>query len=99
MTKPPTVRRAFLHHVLRTTEEHGERQLGFAQGDKVLGEPHWSLVRQLTNLDTASLLRRYVSRMNWSTGNFPRLDLGVGPLPHASGCACEDTDRMPERCV
>ena len=77
MTKPPGVRRAFLHHVLRTTEEHGERQLRFAEGDKVLGDPHWPLVRQLTNLDTASLLRRYVSKVNLSSSQFPHLDLST----------------------
>ncbi|KAK9791813.1 hypothetical protein WJX73_006506 [Symbiochloris irregularis] len=76
MTKPPSVRRAFLHHVLRTTEEHGEGQLRFAEGDKVLGDPHWPMVRQLTLLDTASLLKRYVSKVNLSTHALPHLDLG-----------------------
>lgn len=85
MTKPPSVRRAFLHHVLRTTEEHGEGQLRFAEGDKVLGDPHWPMVRQLTLLDTLSLLKRYVSKVNLSTHALPKLDLGERWL-HMQGC-------------
>ena len=81
MTKPPSVRRAFLHHVLRTTEEHGEKQLRFAGGDRVLGDPNWPLVRQLTVLDTASLLRRYVSKVNLSTSSLPHLDLSAPLMP------------------
>lgn len=76
MTKPPSVRRAFLHHCLRTTEEYGERKLRSAEGDKVLGDPHWPLVRQLTSLDTDSLLRRYASKVHLSSSQLPLLELG-----------------------
>lgn len=85
MAKPPSVRRAFLHHVLQETEGHGERQLRFARGDRVLGDPHWPLVRQLTLLDTHSLLRRYVSKVNLSASHLPHDDLGARMLAWHEG--------------
>ena len=77
MTKPPSVRRAFLHQVLSTTEQQGDRVLKSAEDDRVLGDPDWPLVRQLTHLDTAALLRKYKSKINLSSELLPHLDLGA----------------------
>ena len=38
MTKPPGVKRNFLHQILKTVEEHGEHHLRSAKEDQVSAE-------------------------------------------------------------
>lgn len=43
-------------------EGHGERQLRFARFDRLLGDPDWKMVKELTNLDVDRMLNKYASK-------------------------------------
>ena len=79
MTKPSSVKRTFLNHVLKQVEEHGEEQLRFARYDRVLGDPDWQRVYRIADLEPAALLKRYASKL--SSPNASAADLGELPLP------------------
>eukprot|EP00884_Botryococcus_braunii_P017513 jgi/Botrbrau1/4445/Bobra.0348s0033.1 len=66
MTKPASIKRGFLRHLLRKTEAEGDDQLNFAAKDRVLGDPDWKQVRQLSSLDHHAVLKKYMSRLNMS---------------------------------
>ena len=78
MTKPSSVKRTFMNHVLKQVEEHGEEQLRFARYDRVLGDPDWQRVHRIADLESATLLKRYASKL--SSPNASTADLGeLGP--------------------
>ena len=62
--KPPSVKRGFLRRLLRDVEEHGERKLELARYDRLLGDPDYHLLKQLTSLDVNAMLKRYVSKLH-----------------------------------
>jgi hypothetical protein len=64
LVKPSTVKRGFLRRLLREVEEHGDRKLDFAGYDRLLGDPDYHLLRQLTTLDVGQMLKRYVSKLH-----------------------------------
>lgn len=96
MTKPASIKRGFLRHLLQKTEEEGDAQLGFAVRDKVLGDPDWQQVRQLSSLDQHLVLKRYMSRLNMTNrrpneviiGAFLKARAGVGSRNCDSCCQC-----------
>jgi hypothetical protein len=79
MTKPASIKRGFLRHLLHKTEEEGDAQLGFAAKDKVLGDPDWKQVRDLSSLDHAAVLKRYMSKFNVSVRRSSHFLPGEGP--------------------
>lgn len=64
LVKPSTVKRGFLRRLLREVEEHGDRKLDYAGYDRLLGDPDYHLLRQLTTLDVGQMLKRYVSKLH-----------------------------------
>ena len=62
--KPPSVKRGFLRRLLREVEEHGERKLELARYDRLLGDPDYHLLKQLTSLDVNAMLKRYMSKLH-----------------------------------
>jgi len=64
MVKPSTVKRGFLRRLLREVEEHGEKKLEYAGFDRILGDPDYHLLRQLTTLDVGQMLKRYLSKLH-----------------------------------
>jgi hypothetical protein len=62
--KPSSVKRGFLRRLLRDIEEHGERKLEYARYDRLLGDPDYHLLKQLTSLDVNAMLKRYVSKLH-----------------------------------
>lgn len=77
MTKPASIKRGFLRHLLQKTEEEGDAQLGFAVRDKVLGDPDWQQVRQLSSLDHSQVLKRYMSKLNMSARRPSQIIVGA----------------------
>ncbi len=64
LVKPSTVKRGFLRRLLREVEEHGDKKLDYAGHDRLLGDPDYHLLRQLTTLDVGQMLKRYVSKLH-----------------------------------
>lgn len=64
LVKPPAVKRGFLKRLLHEVEEHGEKKLEYAGFDRLLGDPDYHLLRQLTTLDVGHMLKRYVSKLH-----------------------------------
>ncbi|CAL8460804.1 g335 [Coccomyxa elongata] len=64
LVKPPAVKRDFLKRLLHEVEEHGEKKLDYAGFDRLLGDPDYHLLRQLTTLDVGHMLKRYVSKLH-----------------------------------
>lgn len=61
MTKPPSVRRSFLKTLLRSVEAGSDEQMRLAGEDRLLGDPDWRAVGELSALDAADVLKRYAS--------------------------------------
>jgi len=61
MTKPPSVRRSFLKLLLRQVESRGDECMRLAAEDKVLGDPDWRVVGELSALEASEMLKRYDS--------------------------------------
>lgn len=64
LVKPPAVKRGFLKRLLNEVEEHGEKKLDYAGFDRLLGDPDYHLLRQLTTLNVGHMLKRYVSKLH-----------------------------------
>ncbi|MCJ1354277.1 MAG: hypothetical protein MMC33_004264 [Icmadophila ericetorum] len=64
MSKPSSAKRGFLRRLLRDVEEHGEKKLELAGYDKLLGDPDYHQLKQLTTLDVHQMLRRYLSKLH-----------------------------------
>ena len=64
MSKPSSTKRGFLRRLLRDVEEHGEKKLELAGYDKLLGDPDYHELKQLTSLDVHEMLRRYMSKLH-----------------------------------
>jgi hypothetical protein len=64
MIKPSSVKRGFLKRLLREVEEHGEQKLEYARYDRLLGDPNYHQLNQLTSLDINQMLKRYVSKLH-----------------------------------
>ena len=45
-------------------EEHGESKLELAGYDKMLGDPDYHHLKQLTSLDVHQMLKRYMSKLH-----------------------------------
>ena len=61
MTKPPSVRRSFLKLLLRQVEARGDERMRLAAEDRVLGDPDWREVGELSALEASEMLKRYES--------------------------------------
>jgi len=61
MTKPPSVRRSFLKLLLRQVETRGDERMRLAAEDRVLGDPDWRVVGELSALEATEMLKRYDS--------------------------------------
>ena len=77
LTKPPGVKHHFLNQVLRQLEEQGEAQLTASKEDQILGDPQWDRIRDLTKLDTGSMLQRYLSMLHHQSMRRSQLSLGA----------------------
>lgn len=64
MRKPSSVKRGFLRRLLRDVEEHGDNKLELAGYDRLLGDPDYHQLKQLTSLDVHQMLRRYMSKLH-----------------------------------
>ena len=64
MSKPSSAKRGFLRRLLRDVEEHGEKKLELAGYDKMLGDPDYHQLKQLTSLDVHQMLKRYMSKLH-----------------------------------
>ena len=64
MSKPSSVKRGFLRRLLRDVEEHGDKKLELAGYDKLLGDPDYHQLKQLTSLDVHQMLKRYMSKLH-----------------------------------
>lgn len=80
LSKPASVKRGFMAHILRQVEDHGDRQLRFARFDRLLGDPNWKLVKELSALDVHHMMKRYASKRNISM-NKSNMDMGTLTLP------------------
>lgn len=84
MVKPSTVKRGFLRRLLREVEEHGEKKLEYAGFDRILGDPDYHLLRQLTTLDIGQMLKRYLSKLHLH-----------GSDDHVGARPCNPPQRVP----
>ena len=63
VSKPSSAKRGFLRRLLRDVEEHGDKKLGLAGYDRLLGDPDYHQLKQLTSLDVHQMLKRYMSKL------------------------------------
>ncbi len=63
VSKPSSAKRGFLRRLLRDVEEHGDKKLELAGYDRLLGDPDYHQLKQLTSLDVHQMLKRYMSRL------------------------------------
>ncbi len=70
--------------MLRQLEEQGEMQLTASKEDQILGDPQWDRIRELTNLNTNTLLQRYLSKLNNQNMHRSQLNPGESVLPAPS---------------
>ena len=79
-------------------EEHGDTKMELAGYDRLLGDPDYHQLKQLTSLDVHQMLKRYMSKLHHqlddaSAGkqNSCPLDIGSEPVPvqanTSSGCS------------
>ncbi len=71
MSKPSSTKRGFLRRLLRDVEEHGEQKLELAGYDKLLGDPDYHELKQLTSLDVHEMLKRYMSKLHHQLDEIP----------------------------
>ena len=71
MSKPSSTKRGFLRRLLRDVEEHGEKSLDLAGYDKLLGDPDYHELKQLTSLDVHEMLKRYMSKLHHQLDEIP----------------------------
>lgn len=63
VSKPSSAKRGFLRRLLRDVEEHGDKKLELAGYDRLLGDPDYHQLKQLTSLDVHQMLKRYMSKL------------------------------------
>ena len=63
VSKPSSAKRGFLRRLLRDVEEHGDKKLELAGYDRLLGDPDYHQLKQLTSLDVHLMLKRYMSKL------------------------------------
>jgi hypothetical protein len=63
VSKPSSAKRGFLRRLLRDVEEHGDKKLELAGYDRLLGDPDYHQLKQLTSLDIHQMLKRYTSKL------------------------------------
>ena len=64
VSKPSSAKRGFLRRLLRDVEEHGDKKLELAGYDRLLGDPDYYQLKQLTSLDAHQMLKRYTSKLH-----------------------------------
>ena len=105
MSKPSSAKRGFLRRLLRDVEEHGEKKLELAGYDKMLGDPDYHQLKQLTSLDIHQMLKRYMSKLHHQLDeahagrlcNIPekmQVNLVLQPLPTRSHSAFDNTGSL-----